>query len=76
MQTVLITLLYCYKLVMSPYFGGRCRFYPSCSDYASRAIQYHGVVHGIYLTIKRLCRCHLFSVGGVDLVPRVRSKKR
>lgn len=69
MQTMLITLLRFYKIAISPLFCNRCRFYPSCSDYAYKAIQYHGVACGIYFAVKRLCRCHPFSVGGIDLVP-------
>ncbi|UDG83384.1 membrane protein insertion efficiency factor YidD [Candidatus Vallotia lariciata] len=76
MQTVLITLLHLYRLVLSPYLGERCRFYPSCSDYASEAIQNHGVGRGSYLAVKRLCRCHLFSAGGIDSVPPVYSSRR
>ncbi|CAG7594902.1 membrane protein insertion efficiency factor YidD [Candidatus Vallotia tarda] len=76
MQTVLITLLHFYQLAVSPCLGGRCRFYPSCSNYAFEAIQYHGIRYGIYLAVKRLCRCHLFSAGGVDSVPPVRSSRR
>ncbi|KND55947.1 Protein YidD [Candidatus Paraburkholderia kirkii] len=70
MQTALIALLRFYKVALSPLLGKRCRFYPSCSDYAREAIQYHGAAHGTYLAVKRLCRCHPFSAGGVDLVPQ------
>ncbi|CBW76408.1 Hypothetical cytosolic protein [Mycetohabitans rhizoxinica HKI 454] len=76
MQTVLIALLRFYKLAVSPYLGDRCRFYPSCSDYAREAVQYHGAAHGTYLAVKRLCRCHPFSAGGVDPVPPVRADRR
>ena len=69
MQTALIALLRFYKLAVSPLLGNRCRFYPSCSDYAREAIQYHGAARGTYLAVKRLCRCHPLSAGGVDLVP-------
>nr|WP_062601751.1 membrane protein insertion efficiency factor YidD [Caballeronia calidae] len=69
MQTALIALLRFYKVAVSPLLGNRCRFYPSCSDYAREAIQYHGAARGTYLAVKRLCRCHPLSAGGVDLVP-------
>ncbi|KXV15782.1 membrane protein insertion efficiency factor [Caballeronia megalochromosomata] len=72
MQTALIALLRFYKVAVSPLLGNRCRFYPSCSDYAREAIQYHGAAHGTYLAVKRLCRCHPLSAGGVDLVPPAR----
>jgi putative membrane protein insertion efficiency factor len=76
MQTVLIALLRVYKVAVSPLLGSRCRFYPSCSDYAREAIQYHGAARGSYLAVKRLCRCHPFSAGGIDLVPPAPPKKR
>ena len=76
MQTVLIALLRLYKVAVSPLLGNRCRFYPSCSDYAREAIQYHGAARGSYLAVKRLCRCHPFSAGGIDLVPPVSARKR
>ncbi|PLZ02031.1 membrane protein insertion efficiency factor YidD [Burkholderia sp. WAC0059] len=75
MQTVLIALLRFYKLAVSPLLGNRCRFYPSCSDYAREAIQYHGAARGTYLAAKRLCRCHPFSAGGIDLVPPAPEKR-
>lgn len=76
MQTVLIALLRFYKLAVSPLLGSRCRFYPSCSDYAREAIQYHGAARGTYLAARRLCRCHPFSAGGFDPVPPVTPNKR
>lgn len=76
MQTVLFALLRFYKVAVSPLLGNRCRFYPSCSDYAREAIQYHGAARGTYLAVRRLCRCHPFSAGGVDLVPPPKSEKR
>jgi len=70
MRTLLLALLRGYKLAISPLLGQRCRFYPSCADYARDAIQYHGAARGSYLALKRVCRCHPFSAGGVDLVPQ------
>jgi putative membrane protein insertion efficiency factor len=69
MKTLLLALLRFYKLAISPFLGDRCRFYPSCSDYAREAIQRHGPAEGTYLAIKRVCRCHPFSAGGIDAVP-------
>jgi len=76
MQTVLFALLRFYKVAVSPLLGNRCRFYPSCSDYAREAIQYHGAARGTYLAARRICRCHPFSAGGIDLVPPPTSEKR
>ncbi|UDG82615.1 membrane protein insertion efficiency factor YidD [Candidatus Vallotia cooleyia] len=76
MKTVLIALLHFYRLVVSPCLINRCRFYPSCSNYAREAIQYYGAARGAYLAVKRLCRCHPFSAGGVDLVPPAHTNRR
>ncbi len=48
---------------------GRCKYYPTCSNYAKEAIITHGVFKGILLTIKRILKCNPFSKGGIDLVP-------
>lgn len=71
MKSVLILLLRAYKLTISPYLGQNCRFYPSCSVYAELAIRRHGVLSGSVLAGKRLCKCHPWHAGGVDLVPEI-----
>jgi putative membrane protein insertion efficiency factor len=58
-----------YKRVISPVLPNACRFYPSCSDYASEAIELHGIIRGVALTTWRLLRCQPFSRGGFDPVP-------
>jgi putative membrane protein insertion efficiency factor len=58
-----------YKLFVSPYFAGSCRFLPSCADYAAEAFARHGVVRGVWLTTKRLARCHPLCAAGHDPVP-------
>jgi putative membrane protein insertion efficiency factor len=50
-------------------FGGRCRYYPSCSQYAIEAIEKHGAGKGLLLTSKRIMRCNQFFPGGQDPVP-------
>jgi len=69
MKSLLLILLRAYKLIISPYLGQRCRFYPSCSAYAELAIRRHGVLKGSVLAGKRLCKCHPWHASGVDLVP-------
>ena len=59
-----------YQLIGSPWIGGQCRFYPTCSHYAYEALEIHGVRRGLWLTICRLGRCHPFNEGGVDEVPQ------
>ncbi len=66
---ILLTLIKCYQLFISPLIGQRCRFYPTCSHYAMDAIRLHGVIKGIILSLWRLLRCHPFVKGGFDPVP-------
>jgi len=63
-------LLIGYRLVVSPLLGPRCRYLPTCSEYAYEAVGEHGAVVGSWLTLRRLCRCHPFHAGGYDPVPR------
>lgn len=58
-----------YQLTLSPILGGSCRFTPSCSAYASEAIDRHGAFRGSVLVIKRIARCHPLCDGGYDPVP-------
>ncbi|QSB07120.1 membrane protein insertion efficiency factor YidD [Natronoglycomyces albus] len=58
-----------YRRWVSPAIPNRCRFYPSCSAYALDAIQIHGAARGLFLTLRRLARCHPFHPGGYDPVP-------
>ncbi|MEI6262222.1 MAG: membrane protein insertion efficiency factor YidD [Deltaproteobacteria bacterium] len=58
-----------YQLAVSPFIGPCCRFYPSCSAYASEAILKYGTRKGGVMTFKRLLKCHPFHPGGVDPVP-------
>ena len=58
-----------YRYAISPLLGPRCRFFPSCSEYALQALQRHGPLAGGWLAAARLCRCHPLNDGGLDLVP-------
>ena len=69
-QAVALALLRFYKVAVSPLVPPACRFHPTCSDYAREAIDHHGTARGALLAAKRLMRCHPFSPGGVDLVPK------
>jgi len=46
-----------------------CRFYPTCSEYAVQSVQRFGAGYGLALTILRICKCHPWNDGGVDMVP-------
>ncbi len=73
MKSIFLLLLRFYKLAISPMLGQNCRFYPSCSEYAAQAISEYGAGKGCWMAGKRLCKCHPWHTGGVDLVP-VREK--
>jgi putative membrane protein insertion efficiency factor len=59
-----------YQLGISPLLGPNCRFYPSCSHYCQEALQEHGVTQGLWLSCKRVLRCHPGHPGGIDPVPQ------
>jgi len=69
MKTLLVWLLRGYQLLLSPMLGPRCRFYPSCSNYAIEALRVHGAARGSWLAARRVGRCHPWNAGGVDPVP-------
>jgi putative membrane protein insertion efficiency factor len=66
---IVILMLKCYKRWLSPLFGSRCRFHPSCSDYARVAIARFGALRGGWLGIRRILRCQPLCEGGIDPVP-------
>jgi hypothetical protein len=63
-----------YQLAISPLLGARCRYYPSCSQYALDAVGQHGSLRGSWLAIRRLARCHPFHSGGYDPVPHAHDR--
>jgi hypothetical protein len=62
-------LLRAYQLTLSPLLGPRCRFYPSCSQYALEAVRSYGAGRGGMLALRRLLRCHPWHAGGYDPIP-------
>jgi hypothetical protein len=68
MQAVVIAVLKGYKLFISPLLPSACRYYPTCSEYMMEAVARHGVPRGVWMGVKRLCRCHPFHEGGYDPV--------
>ena len=68
MRSVALLAIRGYQAAISPLFGERCKYYPSCSQYAGDAIRELGVVRGSTLAAWRLLRCNPWSHGGVDKV--------
>ena len=69
MKKLVILLIQFYRLFISPLFPPRCRFQPTCSQYAVTAIDRFGLFKGGGMTIKRVCSCHPWNIGGYDPVP-------
>lgn len=68
MRDFLIKLIHGYQYLVSPLSSSGCRFLPTCSHYACDALEQHGVIKGVWLSIKRLIRCNPWNPGGYDPV--------
>lgn len=66
---ILVKLIRCYQLIISPLLGPHCRFRPTCSQYSIEAISSLGVLEGGLLTLKRVLKCHPLNTGGNDPIP-------
>jgi putative membrane protein insertion efficiency factor len=72
MARALIMVIQAYQRVVSPWFGTRCKYYPSCSEYAAQSIARFGILRGLVLAGHRLLRCNPWSHGGFDPVENQR----
>jgi uncharacterized protein len=69
MKRLLLGVVRFYQYLISPLLGPRCRFHPSCSQYAVEALERHGALRGSWLALRRLLRCHPWHPGSYDPVP-------
>lgn len=70
MKRLLLALIRFYRSAISPYTAPKCRYIPTCSQYALEAIEKYGALKGGFLAFRRICRCHPFSKRGpYDPVP-------
>ena len=70
MKAILLKLIRFYQQAISPFFPARCRYIPTCSQYALEAITKYGAAKGGWLALRRFLRCHPFSKGSYfDPVP-------
>jgi uncharacterized protein len=72
MRSILVLPIKLYQRLISPALGTRCKYYPSCSEYAAQAIQRFGILRGLVLAGWRLLRCNPWSHGGFDPVDEQR----
>jgi putative membrane protein insertion efficiency factor len=61
-----VLLIRFYKLVISPWLGPKCRYTPTCSQYALDALNKYGMIKGLLRTLKRISRCHPWGGSGYD----------
>jgi putative membrane protein insertion efficiency factor len=64
-----LALIRLYQLIVSPWLGPKCRFTPTCSQYGMEALRKHGLIKGLWLTIRRVSKCHPWGGSGFDPVP-------
>ena len=76
MKYVLIAVIKLYRKLISPLFPPRCKYYPTCSSYALKAVERFGFFRGTALAVWRILRCNPWSLGGIDPVPERFSFKR
>ncbi|HJH10430.1 MAG TPA: membrane protein insertion efficiency factor YidD [Metalysinibacillus jejuensis] len=76
MKHIFIWLIQLYRKYISPMTPPTCRFHPTCSAYGLEAFEKHGVIKGLYLTTKRILKCHPFHPGGFDPVPEKKPSKK
>ncbi len=69
MKRAILRMSLFYQTAMSPLFPPRCRYIPTCSEYALQAVEKYGPLRGGFLALRRLLRCNPFHKGGYDPVP-------
>ena len=74
-REIAVAFIKLYRLLLSPMLGPRCRFTPSCSEYAIESIRTHGVFKGAIYAIKRIVSCRPGGKHGYDPVPRINNKR-
>jgi len=70
LKSSLICMVRLYQILLSPWLGRNCIYTPTCSAYAIEAINKHGAIKGIFLSVKRVLKCNPYNDGGVDEVPK------
>ena len=71
---IIIFLIRLYQLIISPQLGLNCRYLPTCSEFTKKALVKHGLIIGLYYSLKRIASCHPFGGHGYDPVPKKLNK--
>lgn len=69
MTRILLFLVKAYQYLISPMLGPSCRFTPTCSEYTMQALKKYGAFKGVWMSMKRIGRCHPWHDGGFDPLP-------
>lgn len=69
LRAIFLLLIRLYQRALSPLLGQNCRFHPTCSQYTYEAVAKYGAAQGIWMGLRRICRCHPWHPGGFDPVP-------
>ena len=74
LSLIFVVIITFYRTLISPLIGPRCRFYPTCSEYALLAIKTNSLPKALWLISKRLLKCHPLCSGGYDPLPTKKAK--
>jgi len=66
MKTILIKIIKSYQIILPPFLGDRCRFWPNCSQYFCQSIEKYGSIKGLFKGMARIIKCNPYHEGGVD----------
>ena len=64
-----------YQIIISPFLGKNCRYLPTCSEYTIESLKLHGLLKGLYFSLKRIIKCHPFGGHGFDPISKRNKEK-
>ena len=76
MKIILLYIIKLYQLVLSPFLGNNCRFYPTCSNYAIQAVKEYNTLLAIKFIFLRILKCNPWGGSGIDLLPKKNAKNK
>ena len=70
LSKIIIKIIKFYQYLISPLLGNNCRYLPTCSQYFIESLKEYGLIKGIFMSVKRILRCHPWGKGGFDPVKK------